>query len=162
MIDHFPSLAHMMTPTVRPELGARFVFAYDQWMDKGTFAALCPGPKFVCVARATGRKLAFTEDGPTLIQQLGSVSFGVIWEVRESVAAELDRRPQVLDRRERRSLFARSEDRLIPTDYYPVRGTCASNPDPADVLRIAELGRSQGFPLAYLNEVRRWIGQTIH
>lgn len=154
---------NVMAPIVQPEPGTRFLFVFDRMMDEGAIRDTCPEAKFISSAKSTARKLVFTEDGPSLIPQLGSVAYGVIWQIGESTLDDLDHRLEVPDRRERRGLFARDPNgRLIPCDFFAVIGAFAGARDPVEVLRVAELARAREFPLTYLAEIRAWLGAPVH
>ncbi|MDP2332158.1 MAG: gamma-glutamylcyclotransferase family protein [Reyranella sp.] len=163
MLDQPNPLLHIVGEVIRPERGRHMVFTYDEAMDDGVVRARCPDPKFVCTARCTGRRIIFGPTGASVIHALGREVYGAVWEVDAAGLAGLDASMGAPGVKERRGAFVRtSEGRLLVTDIYALTNPELGEPDPALVLRIAELGGRLGFPIGYKEQIRGWLGASIH
>lgn len=163
MLDQPTPLIHMMSNVIRPARDKHFAFTYDDAMAETVIRGRCPDSTFVCTAKCTGRRLMFTPAGATVVPRLGSEVYGAVWEVDDAGLAKLDASMDAFGIRQRRCAFARtSENRLMLADIYALSSPSSGRADPTLVLRVAELGDRLGFPANYTNQVRRWLGASIH
>lgn len=162
MFEQPTPLIHMMSPMVRPEPGRHFVLAYDETMDETVVRARSPDVKFITAARCTGRRLVFARGGATTMSRLGAEIYGVVWSVSVAGLTALDTNMDARGVRERRSAFARTADGLMLVDTYAIRNPEPGQPDPVLVLRVAELAGRFGFPVSYTNQIKSWLGASVH
>jgi gamma-glutamylcyclotransferase (GGCT)/AIG2-like uncharacterized protein YtfP len=147
---------------IRPAPDHQFVFLFDERMTEPVVRARFPDVKFVGTGKCTGRRLLFTRDGPTVIPRLGAQVHGTVWEMDVAALTELDATMVASGIRQRRSVFARMTEGLMLADIYTLRNPDPGDPDPALVLRVAELAVGLGFPGSYVKQIRSWLGASIH
>lgn len=157
-------LIFCMGEMIRPRASHVMVFAFDDLMSAIAVSQPCPRARFVCVARMTRRKLAFTEsDIPTLIPDHRHEVYGVVWEVEEASLPALDLTMGCPSVRRRKGAIVRSpDDQMICVAHYLSREKKCDTPTEQVVLRLVETARRQGLPRTYVRELVAQIGHSIH
>src|SRR5258708_2150391 len=76
---------------IRPKVGCRLLFVYDDLMDDEVMAERVPNPEFICTARMESRRFLVNRDGiASITPRIGFEVHGVIWQVEEIGVTCLD------------------------------------------------------------------------
>jgi len=120
MTAQMTPLVHIMAPLLTPQPGYRYIFTYDILMHEDRMQGRCPDAWFVTTAHLLSRRWIVNPDGiPTIERRVGSVVYGVIWEISEETQVQLEIELGVPDRADRFGAFARGpRGEMIATEYY--------------------------------------------
>ena len=123
MTDQMTPLVHIMNQFVRPRLGDRHVFAYDQLMNEARIRELCPAPRFVMTARYLSKRWIVNDEGvAALAPRRDFIVHGVIWEISDIGRTGLDIWMGVPGVHDGIGSFARGPGgELISPEYYGAR-----------------------------------------
>jgi len=136
----------------------RLVFTYSDLMNPEIISDLCPGPKFVTVATAPAFRFVINQDGvATMVRALGSVVYGVVWQIDEIALVALDICMGMPTFFERAGGFKVDRNgALIIAEHYAARENRLGKPTPSYFDTIFQAAEQHGFPRFYLDELLRW------
>lgn len=133
---------------IRPKVGCRLIFVYDDMMDADVMAERVPNPEFICTARMESRRFLVNTDGIASIAPRSVFEVhGVIWQVEEIGVTCLDLQLGVPAGVDRLGGFSRNHaGKLIVSEFYMYRNRELGTAHPDYLGLILTAARRHGFP----------------
>jgi hypothetical protein len=143
---------------IRPKVGCRLLFVYDDLMDADVMAERVPDPEFICTARMESRRFLINTDGiASITPRMGFEVHGVIWQVEEIGVTCLSLQLGVPSVYDRFSAFARDPaGQLIISEFYATRNRQLGSAHPSYLAVIVDAARKWSFPECYIEELQGW------
>jgi hypothetical protein len=143
---------------IRPKVGCRLIFVYDDMMDAEVMAERVPDPEFICTARMESRRFLINTDGiASITPRSGFEVHGVIWQVEEIGVTCLDLQLGVPGGVDRFGGFSRNNSgKLIVSEFYMYRNRELGTAHPDYLTVILNAARKHGFPDDYIEQIERW------
>jgi hypothetical protein len=143
---------------IRPKVGCRLLFVYDDLMDAAVMAERVPNPEFICTARMESRRFLVNTDGiASITPRVGFEAHGVIWQVEETGVTCLDLQLGVPGGVDRLGGLSRNHaGTLIVSEFYMYRNRELGTAHPDLLTLILSAARKHGFPDDYIEQIERW------
>jgi hypothetical protein len=143
---------------IRPKVGCRLIFTYNDMMDAEVMAERVPNPEFICTARMESRRFLVNTDGiASITPRKGFEVHGVIWQVEEVGVTCLSLQLGVPSIYDRFGAFARDPaGQLIISEFYATRNRQLGSAHPSYLAVIVNAARKWQFPESFVEELQSW------